>query len=128
VIYLDSSVALAQLLFESRSPPTSFWQQPLVSSRLLEYEVWNRAHAYGLASTRADDVRAILALVDMIEMTRSVLAKVLGPLPISLPTLDALHLATMDFLRGRSASIELASYDDRLLAAAAALGFRAAGL
>jgi hypothetical protein len=36
-------------------------------------------------------------------------------------TLDALHLATMDFLRGHGQAIELASYDARLLAGARAL-------
>jgi hypothetical protein len=45
VIYFDSSVALAYLLAEDRLPPLDLWQQQLVSSRLLEYEVWNWIHA-----------------------------------------------------------------------------------
>jgi hypothetical protein len=45
VIYLDTSVALAQLLAEDRLPPERLWQETLVSSRLLEYEIWNRIHA-----------------------------------------------------------------------------------
>jgi predicted nucleic acid-binding protein len=40
MIYLDTSVALAHLLGETRRPPTALWQQALVSSRLLEYELW----------------------------------------------------------------------------------------
>jgi predicted nucleic acid-binding protein len=36
-------------------------------------------------------------------------------------TLDALHLATMDFLRAHGQALELASYDERLLAGARAL-------
>lgn len=75
MIYVDSSVALAQLLFETRAPRASLWRESLVSSRLLEYELWNRVHAYRLTGTRGDDVRAILALVDMIEMTGPVLAR-----------------------------------------------------
>jgi len=39
LIYLDSSVALAQLFGEGRSPPEALWQEPLVSSRLLEYGI-----------------------------------------------------------------------------------------
>jgi len=39
VIYLDTSVALAYLLAEDRRPPDSLWENPLVSSRLLEYEL-----------------------------------------------------------------------------------------
>ena len=53
MIYLDSSVALAQLLGEGRSPPQALWQEPLVSSRLIEYEIWNRVHARGFARRSA---------------------------------------------------------------------------
>ena len=42
MIYLDSSVALAHLLAEDRFTAEDLWRQQLVSSRLLEYEVWNR--------------------------------------------------------------------------------------
>jgi hypothetical protein len=37
-------------------------------------------------------------------------------------TLDALHLASILFLRERGQAIELASYDSRLIAAASSLG------
>ena len=37
---------LARLLFEP-APRPRFWEEDLVSSRLLEYEVWNRVNAYG---------------------------------------------------------------------------------
>lgn len=47
MVYLDTSAALAHLLAEDRVPPDSLWDQPLVSSRLLEYELWNRLHARG---------------------------------------------------------------------------------
>jgi PIN domain len=100
----------------------------LASSRLLEYEVWNRLNAYGVLTSHGDRAQARLARVNLTALSEAALARALEPFPIAVRTLDALHLATMDFLRGRSASIELASYDNRLLAAAAALGFRAAGL
>jgi hypothetical protein len=51
-----------------------------------------------------------------------VLARALEPFPVPVCTLDGLHLASMAFLRDRRQSLELASYDDRLLAAARALG------
>jgi hypothetical protein len=38
VIYLDTSVLLAHLLAEHRSPPDALWAETLVASRLLEYE------------------------------------------------------------------------------------------
>jgi hypothetical protein len=36
--------------------------------------------------------------------------------------LDGLHLATVEFLRAQGEPVELASYDNRLLAATRALG------
>jgi len=118
VIYVDSSVALARLLFEPRAPPGLFWQEQLVSSRLLEYEIWNRVHAYGLVRSHAEEARVLLMGVELVEMDRPVLARALEPLPLAVRTLDALHLATIDFLSTRGEAVALASYDNRLLAAA----------
>ena len=39
MIYVDSSVVLADLLAEPRSPPEALWDKDLASSRLLVYEV-----------------------------------------------------------------------------------------
>jgi hypothetical protein len=71
VIYLDTSVVLAQLLAEDRQPPETLWAQPL---------------------------------------------------------LDALHLASLEFLRQRDRGLTLASYDERLVAAGRALGIPIAEL
>jgi hypothetical protein len=128
VIYIDSSVALARLLFEPRAPPLEFWRAPLVSSRLLEYEVWNRVHAYRLAASHGDSARLLLTGIELLEMDRRVLARALRPWPITIRTLDALHLATLEHLRSQGGSVELASYDNRLLAAARALDMVAAEL
>jgi PIN domain len=128
VIYIDSSVALARLLFEPRAPPLEFWRAPLVSSRLLEYEVWNRVHAYRLAASHGDSARLLLTGIELLEMDRRVLARALQPWPIAIRTLDALHLATLEHLRSQGGSVELASYDNRLLAAARALDIVAAEL
>jgi hypothetical protein len=43
-------------------------------------------------------------------------------------TLDALHLATADYLRRQGEPVELASYDNRLIAAVQALGISLAAL
>jgi predicted nucleic acid-binding protein len=123
MIYLDTSVALAHLLAEDRMPPVSLWQELLVSSRLIEYEVWTRVHAQGLGASRGDEVRALLARVSFIEMAPPVLARALEPFPTSVGTLDALHLASMEFLRSNGQALQLASYDQRLLAAARAMRF-----
>ena len=121
MIYLDSSVALAHLLAEDRLPPEYLWRQQLVSSRLLEYEVWNRIHARRLERSHADAVRALIARVAMLELGTPVLVRALEPFPIPVRTLDALHLASIEFLRVRQQQVELASYDARLIAGARAL-------
>ncbi len=61
-------------------------------------------------------------------MSREALARALEAWPTALRTLDALHLATIHFLRRHGDTIELASYDKRMLAAAAALGIPIAAL
>jgi hypothetical protein len=121
LIYLDSSVALAHLLVEDRFPPETLWRESLISSRLIEYEVWTRIHSRKLARSHADDVRALLGRLAFVELSPPVLARALEPFPKPVRTLDALHLASMDFIRTQGQSITLASYDDRQITAARAL-------
>jgi hypothetical protein len=113
---------------EERRPPVPFWEQSSVSSRLLEYEVWNRIWARRLGQSHQDEVQAILRKIEMIELTRLSLRRALEPFPVSVRTLDAIHLATMDFIRGSGELVQLASYDNRLIAAARALGIEIARL
>lgn len=128
MIYVDSSVVLARLFAEPRSPPDLFWSEALISSRLLEYEVWNRIHARGLAPSYHDNTRELLAIVDLIELTRHVLARALEPFPVPVRTLDGLHLASMTSVRATGEPVQLASYDYRLTTAAQALGIPLAAL
>ena len=122
MIYLDTSVALAQLLAEDRKPPAELWAEPLVSSRLLEYEVWTRIHARRLAEGHGEAVRALLARVAFVELDRRVLARALEPFPAPVGTLDALHLASAEFVREHGQEVVLASYDRQMLRAARLLG------
>jgi predicted nucleic acid-binding protein len=128
VIYLDTSVALAHLLAEDRQPPDSLWQQPLVASRLLEYELWTRLNARSLGASHGELARRLLERLAILEMLPNVLARALEPFAAPVRTHDALHLASIEFLRGRGQTIELASYDERLIAAARALGIPIASL
>jgi len=114
LIYLDTSVALAHILAEDRAPPDTLWQHSLVSSRLLEYEMWTRIHARGLGRSHGEEVRALLGRVALIELAPPILARALDPFPVPVRTLDALHLASIEFLRSRDQTVDLATYDDRL--------------
>jgi predicted nucleic acid-binding protein len=123
VIYVDTSVALAHLLAEDRVPPGDMWGETLVSSRLLEYEMWNRVHAQGLTRSHGELVRQITSRLAFLELVPPVLARALEPFPMPVRTLDALHLASLQFLREQGQTVQLATYDRRLLDAARALRF-----
>jgi hypothetical protein len=66
--------------------------------------------------------------VNLVELSEPALARALLPFPVRIRTLDALHLATIEFLRRQGEPVELASYDSRLVAAAAAVGISVAAL
>ncbi len=124
MIYLDTSVALAHLLAEDCRPPDDLWTEELWSSRLLEYELWNRIHARDLARSHADFARLLLARVSLIELDPTVLTRALQPFPTPTRTLDALHLASASYLRERGADVRVATYDDRMAGAAEGIGLR----
>ena len=122
MIYLDTSVALAQLLAEDRTPPAALWTESLVSSRLLQSELWTRIHARGLGRSHGEDVRQLLGRIALLELTSPVLARAPEPFPVPVRTLDALHLASTDFLRHQGQDVRLATYDARMIEMAQRLG------
>ena len=54
--------------------------------------------------------------------TLTVLARALEPFPVPVRTLDALHLASLDFLMRQNQDVELATYDQRMLKDAERIG------
>ena len=115
MIYLDTSVALAHLLAEDRWPPESLRSESLVSSRLLMYEVWTRVQAPGLTASHAEVARALLGRIALLELAAPVLERALETFPGPVRTLDAVHLASIEFLRARSVPVKLCSYGERQL-------------
>ena len=69
MIYLDTSVALAHLLSEDRIPPEALWDEPLVSSRVLEYELWIRIDARRLGESYGELVRLLVGRLALLELT-----------------------------------------------------------
>lgn len=122
MIYLDTSVALAHLLAEDRRPSPELWSEELVSSRLLEYEMWTCVHARDLGRSHGDAVRRIVARVARVELASDVLERARVPFPTPVRTLDALHLATAAWLAERGHDIRVATFDDRMARAAEAMG------
>jgi hypothetical protein len=115
-------VLLAELLAEDRRAPTGLWQEPLIASRLVEYEVWSRLHVRGLWRKPWRAAETLLARISMVELLPLVLRRALEPFPEPVRTLDALHLAAIDFLRQRRLNVRLATYDKRMTIAATAIG------
>lgn len=122
MIYVDTSVLLAELLAEDRAPPASLWNQDLVSSRMAEYEAWVRVHRLGFAETHGETLRELLSQLAMLELSPLVLSRALEPFPVSVRTLDALHLASIEYLRAQRLDVALATYDERMGTAASGLG------
>ena len=120
MIYLDTSVALAHILAENKRPPDSLWHATLVASRLLEYELWAQINGRRLAASHGEAARALIGQIAILELAPPILARALEPFPIPVRTLDALHLASIEFLRGQGQTVELASYDQRFITAARA--------
>ncbi|MGH7822627.1 MAG: PIN domain-containing protein, partial [Candidatus Binatia bacterium] len=91
MIYLDTSTALAELLAEDRKPPEPLWLEPLVASRLVEYELWTRLNARKLGDAHQQAARELLARISFVELRPEALARALEPFPVPVRTLDALH-------------------------------------
>ncbi|CAN5408512.1 hypothetical protein BH18ACT16_BH18ACT16_08280 [soil metagenome] len=122
MIYVDTSVVLAQILAEDRKPPPSVWDSELISSRLTEYETWVRVHALGLEDGYGEPAQQLLGRIPLLELSPLVLTRALQPFPTRVRTLDAMHLASIEFLRSRRVEVQLATYDDRMREVARTLG------
>ena len=123
MIYVDSSVALAQLLAEQRMPPAEIWEEA-ISSRLIEYEVWNVIHRKGLTHSHGEPATVLLRSIDLLELTPLALARAVDPFPRPIRTLDALHLASAFYLSERGEKVTLATYDREMHDAAKAVGLK----
>lgn len=125
MIYVDASVALAALLEERRRPHDSFWNARCVASRLTDLEVRvrfpERLRERGHAST---DLERLLARIEYMEITTQTVELLYREPTSALRTLDAIHLATLDFFNRELGHAALATYDRRLATAAHAMGFQ----
>ena len=121
MIYVDRSVVLAHVFAEIERPAEELWAETLVASRLVEYEIWNRVHALGRAETHGGAAEQVIGRIALLELTPPVLSRALSAFPVAVRTLDALHLASVDYLVGQRQTVQLATYDRRMAAAARAM-------
>jgi predicted nucleic acid-binding protein len=80
-------------------------------------------------AVRREALYALFARVSVVDISRPVQERAAHPLPTSLGTLDAIHLATARLWRERFAcDLVLATHDTALAIAARALGMPATGV
>jgi hypothetical protein len=98
----------------------------LVSSRLIEYELWNRLHVSRRHMGRSRETCS--AGSRWSSLLPTVLARSREAFPRPVRTLDAMHLATVEYLRNARQSISLATSDHPMASAARALGIQLVAL
>ncbi len=136
IVYLDSSVLLRVVLGQAGSLREWRSIDRAVASELVEVESLRTLDRLRLAERLPDEQIAIrreavyrlLESVEMVEPNRSVLQRASQPLPTSLGTLDAIHLATALLWREKTGTdLAMATHDDALATAARASGLRVLG-
>jgi predicted nucleic acid-binding protein len=126
MIYLDSSALLKLLVEERESAALSDWisersATPRVSSELAKLEVVRAARR--LDSRVVSPARALVAQLDLIPLTGSLIEKAADAGDLALRSLDAIHLASA--LSIRDTLTAFVAYDHRLIAAAGTAGLAA---
>ena len=121
--YIDSSALVKLAVREPESAALRRYlarRRPLVSSALARTEVVRALLPLGPDAIRRG--RDVLARVDLIRINDRVLDAAGLLVPLELPSLDAIHLASAG--QFGSDLRALVTYDERLATAAASLGFQ----
>jgi uncharacterized protein len=136
IAYLDSSMILRIILGQANA--LKEWRSITqgVVSALAEVECLRTLDRLRLAEDLADAeialrreaVFRLMEAMEVVELTRPVLARASHPLPTALGTLDAIHLATALLWKDQSGvDLVMATHDEALGTAARASGLRVLG-
>ncbi len=126
MIYLDSAAVVKLVHAEAESPALRAWlgeraETGWVSSVLVEIESFRALARY--APEAAARLHPVLDQIDLIDISPRVRILAQTVRPVTVRTLDAIHLGTALSIRRNLASF--ATYDKRLLDAAVAAGLPA---
>ena len=136
IAYIDTSALLRIVLREPGGLEELRTYDGLVSSELIAVEcarTIDRLRIQGAltmeeAADRIGAVNEWLEAIDLVLLRPAVLSRASDPMPISIGTLDAIHLATALIWRDRMGPLpEMATHDAALGAAARAFGFDVRG-
>lgn len=120
---MDSSVTVAAVVGEDRCPAPEFWTARVVASRLTDFETRVRAARHGAAAEIEQPLNTVLSHISFVEIDGKTMDLIYREVPRNLRTLDAIHLATLEYFNREIGETQLATYDRRLAAAAQAMGF-----
>lgn len=137
IAYLDSSVVLRLVL--GQPDRLREWKRVSrgVASALVEVECLRTIDRLRLEerfeeeeiAVRREAVYRVLESAEVVELTRPVLDRAAQPMPTTLGTLDAIHLATALLWREASGeSLTVATHDRSLATAARACGLPTVGI
>ncbi|HXI14048.1 MAG TPA: PIN domain-containing protein [Thermoanaerobaculia bacterium] len=137
IAYVDSSVLLRMVLGQARK--LTEWRriEHGISSVLIEVESLRTLDRFRVAhgmsdrevATRRSAIYRVLDELDLVAITPSVLARASQPMPVSLGTLDAIHIVTALLWREQTEqALVMATHDGDLGRAAAAFGFTVIGV
>ena len=136
IAYLDTSALLRIVLREPGALDDLRGYEALVSNELIAVEsarTIDRLRIQGslTADEAGERIRAVnewLEAIDLVLLRPAVLSRASEPMPTSIGTLDAIHLATALLWRDRMGALsEIATHDTALGAAARAFGFDVRG-
>jgi predicted nucleic acid-binding protein len=135
MVYVDSSVVLRHLLGQPKALDWAGWQDAY-SSEILGLEVRRVIDRLRLGSVMDDEgiayaqqeLMRMERSIGQIFLTRTVLRRAALPMPTTVKTLDAIHLASaMLFQERRGEDLIFATHDLQQATGARALGFEVIG-
>ena len=137
IAYLDSSVLLRVILGQRDALPEWGRVSQGIASALMEVECLRTLDRLRLSSGYADAVLAerreavyrLTEAMDIVEVSQPILSRAAQPLPTTLGTLDAIHLATALLWKERfGKALAMATHDVALAIAARASGLPVVGV
>jgi predicted nucleic acid-binding protein len=137
IAYLDSSVLLRIVLGQRGALREWRSVRQGVASALVEVECLRTLDRLRVAhrvpdadlALRRETVLRLLESIEVVEIGRSILQRAAQPLPTTLGTLDAIHLATaIAWQESTATPLAMATHDEALAIAARAYGLRVVGV
>jgi predicted nucleic acid-binding protein len=137
VKYVDAS-AILRILFAEPGPTVPLGDgDRIVSSQLVEVEVARAVDRERLAghmsdtetATKRQELAALVAMLDLLAVDASVIARAKGPFAVSVRAMDALHIATAEVLAAEADTepLEFWTHDQRQADAAVSRGLVVVG-